>query len=168
MKLIVELGKFDWAASGRFPDFTEPAEGYHGLLYSQTFGNIAFAIKTRLEMLRDLGATLNPFGSFLLLQGLETLSLRAERHSDNALALARYSDIPHARKSQINCKIGTSKTITRSTGFLTLASKATSRTSLPRRCSGRAILVVCWHSVSRTRIRRFLAKSSTRFVLRAI
>jgi len=83
------LGKFDWT-SGRFPSFTTPAEGYHGLKFSETFGKIAFAVKLRLEVLRDLGSTLNPFGAFLLLQGLETLSLRAQRHSDNALALARY------------------------------------------------------------------------------
>jgi O-acetylhomoserine/O-acetylserine sulfhydrylase-like pyridoxal-dependent enzyme len=82
-------GKFDWA-SGRFPSFTSPAEGYHGLKFSETFGKEAYAVKLRLEVLRDLGATLNPFAAFLLLQGLETLSLRAERHSENALALARH------------------------------------------------------------------------------
>ena len=82
-------GKFDWT-SGRFPSFTSPAEGYHGLKFSETFGTLAFAMKLRLDILRDLGATLNAFGAFLLLQGLETLSLRAQRHSDNALALARY------------------------------------------------------------------------------
>jgi O-acetylhomoserine/O-acetylserine sulfhydrylase len=82
-------GRFDWT-SGRFPSFTTPAEGYHGLKYSEAFGNIAFALKLRLEILRDLGATLNPFAAFLLLQGLETLSLRARCHSENALALARY------------------------------------------------------------------------------
>ncbi len=82
-------GNFDWT-SGRFPSFTSPAEGYHGLKFSERFGKTAFAVKLRLEILRDLGATLNPFGAFLLLQGLETLSLRAQRHSDNALALARY------------------------------------------------------------------------------
>jgi O-acetylhomoserine/O-acetylserine sulfhydrylase len=82
-------GKFDWT-SGRFPSFTSPAEGYHGLKFSEAFGKIAFAVKLRIEILRDMGACLNPFGAFLLLQGLETLSLRAQRHSDNALALARY------------------------------------------------------------------------------
>lgn len=59
--------------------------------YSETFGNAAFAVKVRIEILRDLGATLNPFAAFLMLQGLETLSLRAQRHSDNALALAQYA-----------------------------------------------------------------------------
>lgn len=83
------LGKFDWT-SGRFPSFTSPAEGYHGLKFSETFGKLAFAVKLRLDILRYLGATLNPFGAFLLLQGLETLSLCAQRHSDNVLALARY------------------------------------------------------------------------------
>ncbi|KAG6844427.1 hypothetical protein H0H87_007029 [Tephrocybe sp. NHM501043] len=88
--VVIDSGKFDWAASGKFPGFTEASEGYHGLVFSKAFGNIAFAIKLRTELLRDLGPSLNPFGAFLLLQGLETLSLRAQRHSENALALARY------------------------------------------------------------------------------
>ncbi|KAG8792026.1 Homocysteine synthase [Ceratobasidium sp. 428] len=88
--VVVDSGKFDWAASGRFPSFTEPSEGYHGLKFSETFGPVAFAVKLRIEILRDLGAALNPFGAFLLLQGLETLSLRAQRHADNALALAQW------------------------------------------------------------------------------
>ncbi|KAI0791404.1 O-acetylhomoserine ami [Abortiporus biennis] len=88
--VIIDAGKFDWAASGKFPSFTEPSEGYHGLKFSETFGKIAFIIKARVEVLRDLGSTLNPFAAFLLLQGLETLSLRAERHSENALALAQW------------------------------------------------------------------------------
>ncbi|KAH9974915.1 O-acetylhomoserine ami [Lactifluus volemus] len=87
--VVIDSGNFDWA-SGRFPSFTSPAEGYHGLKFLETFGNMAFSVKLRIEILRDLGATLNPFAAFLLLQGLETLSLRAQRHSDNALALARY------------------------------------------------------------------------------
>lgn len=87
--VIIDSGKFDWT-SGRFPSFTSPAEGYHGLKFSETFGKVAYAVKLRIEILRDIGACLNPFGAFLLLQGLETLSLRAQRHSDNALALARY------------------------------------------------------------------------------
>jgi len=88
--VVIDSGKFDWTKSGRFPGFTEPSEGYHGLKYSETFGSVAFAIKVRIEILRDLGPALNPFGAFLLLQGLETLSLRAQRHSDNALALAKW------------------------------------------------------------------------------
>ncbi|KAG0358646.1 Homocysteine synthase [Podila minutissima] len=87
--VIVDSGKFNWA-NGRFPDFTEPSEGYHGLKYWETFGAISFAIKTRVEGLRDLGASANPFASFLLLQGLETLSLRVQRSVENALALAQY------------------------------------------------------------------------------
>ncbi|KAG0249602.1 Homocysteine synthase [Mortierella polycephala] len=87
--VIIDSGKFNWA-NGRFPDFTEPSEGYHGLKYWETFGNISYAIKTRVEGLRDLGASANPFASFLLLQGLETLSLRVQRSVDNALALAQY------------------------------------------------------------------------------
>ncbi|KAI1789885.1 O-acetylhomoserine ami [Ganoderma leucocontextum] len=88
--VVIDSGKFDWAKSGRFSDFTEPSEGYHGLKFSETFGPVAFAVKVRVEVLRDLGSALNPFGAFLLLQGLETLSLRAQRHSDNALALAQW------------------------------------------------------------------------------
>ncbi|KII84783.1 hypothetical protein PLICRDRAFT_126646 [Plicaturopsis crispa FD-325 SS-3] len=86
--VIVDSGKFDWTRSGRFPGFTEPSEGYHGLKFSETFGAVAYAVKVRTEILRDIGPALNPFAAFLLLQGLETLSLRAERHNDNALALA--------------------------------------------------------------------------------
>ncbi|KAF8063396.1 Cys/Met metabolism PLP-dependent enzyme-domain-containing protein [Lyophyllum atratum] len=88
--IVVDSGKFDWAKSGKFPSFTTPAEGYHGLVFSDTFGSIAYAIKLRTELLRDLGPALNPFGAFLLLQGLETLSLRAQRHSENALAFAQW------------------------------------------------------------------------------
>lgn len=87
--VIVDGGKFNWT-QGRFPSFTEPSEGYHGMQYAQQFGNLAFAVKVRIEVLRDMGACLSPLAAFLLLQGLETLSLRGERHSDNALALARY------------------------------------------------------------------------------
>ncbi len=93
--IIVDSGNFDWR-SGRFPGFTEPSPGYHGLVFSDTFGpdgpfgNIAFAIRARVEGLRDLGACLSPFNAFLLLQGVETLSLRVQRHADNALALARW------------------------------------------------------------------------------
>ncbi|HSJ71382.1 MAG TPA: O-acetylhomoserine aminocarboxypropyltransferase/cysteine synthase [Acidimicrobiia bacterium] len=93
--IIVDSGNFDWR-NGRFPSFTEPSPGYHGLVFSDTFGpdgpfgNIAFAIRARVEGLRDLGASLSPFNAFLLLQGVETLSLRVQRHVDNALALARW------------------------------------------------------------------------------
>ncbi|EKM51236.1 uncharacterized protein PHACADRAFT_263268 [Phanerochaete carnosa HHB-10118-sp] len=87
---IIDSGKFDWSQSGKFPSFTRPSEGYHGLKFWDTFGPVAFAVKARVEVQRDLGATMSPFTAFLLLQGLETLSLRAERHSENALALARF------------------------------------------------------------------------------
>lgn len=89
LAMIRSSGKFDWTKSGKFPGFTEPAEGYHGLKFSETFGAAAFAVKVRTEFLRDIGPCLNPFGAFLLLQGLETLSLRGQRHSENALALAK-------------------------------------------------------------------------------
>ncbi|MCU7491628.1 MAG: O-acetylhomoserine aminocarboxypropyltransferase/cysteine synthase [Ignavibacteria bacterium] len=93
--VIVDSGKFDWA-SGKFPMFTEPSPGYHGIVFADLFGtkspfgNIAFIIRARVENLRDLGPCISPFNSFLLLQGLETLSLRMERHSYNALELAKW------------------------------------------------------------------------------
>ncbi|KAG2346142.1 O-acetylhomoserine ami [Suillus weaverae] len=88
--VVVDSGKFDWARSGKFPSFTSPSEGYHGMVFSDTFGAVAFAIKLRVELLRDLGPAMNPFAAFLLIQGIETLSLRAQRHSENALALAQW------------------------------------------------------------------------------
>lgn len=93
--VIVDSGKFNWG-NGKFPLFTEPAPGYHGLIFQDAFGpnspfgNIAFIIRARVEGLRDLGSTLSPFNAFLLLQGLETLSLRVDRHAENALALAHW------------------------------------------------------------------------------
>jgi OAH/OAS sulfhydrylase len=87
--LIVDSGKFDWS-NGRFPEFTEPDPSYHGIVYTQAFGPLAYILKARVQGLRDTGAAISPFNSFLLLQGLETLSLRMERHSQNALAVARY------------------------------------------------------------------------------
>jgi O-acetylhomoserine (thiol)-lyase len=88
--VIVDAGKFDWAASGRFKDFTEPDPSYHGLSYTEAFGPLAFILKARVQGLRDTGAALSPFNAFLLLQGIETLHLRLERHSANALAVARH------------------------------------------------------------------------------
>ncbi|MGB9920358.1 MAG: homocysteine synthase [Moorellales bacterium] len=87
--VIVDGGRFDWG-NGRFPDFTEPDPSYHGLRYWATYGNRAYIVKARVQLLRDLGACLSPFNSFLFLQGLETLHLRMERHSQNALAVADY------------------------------------------------------------------------------
>ena len=87
--VIVDSGKFNWN-NGNFPVFTEPSPGYHGLKFWETFGGISFIIRARVEQLRDLGASQSPFNSFLLLQGLETLSLRVDRHCQNALAVARW------------------------------------------------------------------------------
>ncbi|KAL6232888.1 OAH sulfhydrylase [Aspergillus navahoensis] len=89
--VVVDSGKFDWGKNAaRFPQFTQPSEGYHGLNFWETFGPIAFAIRVRVEILRDLGSALNPFAAQQLILGLETLSLRAERHAANALALANW------------------------------------------------------------------------------
>ena len=88
--LLVDGGNFDWAASGKFPEFTEPDPSYHGVRYVASFGNLAYIIKARVQLLRDLGAALSPFNSWLFLQGLETLGLRMERHSSNALAVAEH------------------------------------------------------------------------------
>jgi O-acetylhomoserine (thiol)-lyase len=87
---IVDAGKFDWRASGRFPDFTEPDPSYHGVQYVDAVGPLAYIIKARVQLLRDIGAALSPFNAFLLLQGLETLGLRIERHSANALRVAEF------------------------------------------------------------------------------
>ena len=92
--ILVDGGRFPWD-SGRFPELVEPDASYHGLKFYETFGNLAFAVRTRVKALRDLGACLSPFNAFLILQGIETLSLRMERHSHNALAVARFlSDHP--------------------------------------------------------------------------
>lgn len=87
---IIDAGKFDWKASGRFPDFTTPDPSYHGLVFADTFGPLAFILKARVQGLRDIGASLSPFNAFLILQGAETLHLRMERHSENALEVARF------------------------------------------------------------------------------
>ncbi len=93
--VIVDGGKFDWG-NGKFPEFTEPDPGYHGLKFREAFGNvpgmgnIAFALRARVLWLRDLGACLSPFNAFQLLQGLETLGIRQRKHSENALAVARF------------------------------------------------------------------------------
>ncbi len=89
--IIVDAGKFDWTKSERFKkDFVDPDPSYHGISYTTAFGNLAFILKARVQGLRDTGAALSPFNSFLLLQGAETLHLRLERHSENALAVAKY------------------------------------------------------------------------------
>ena len=86
---IIDAGRFDWS-TGKFPEFTEPSPGYHGLVYHNAFGAAAFIAKIRLEGLRDLGAALSPIAAFELIQGLETLPLRLKKHSENALALAKH------------------------------------------------------------------------------
>ena len=106
--IIVDGGNFNWG-NGKFPQFSEPSEGYHGLVFSDVFGvnnplgmpNIAFAIRARVEGLRDFGPALSPFNSFLLLQGVETLSLRVQRTVDNALALAEWLE-QHPLVSNVN------------------------------------------------------------------
>ena len=88
--LIVDGGRFDWAASGRFPGLTEPDPTYHGVSYVTDFGPAAFAVKLRVQLLRDLGGCLSPFNAFLILLGVETLPLRMQRHSENGMAVAEF------------------------------------------------------------------------------
>ncbi|OCB75681.1 O-acetylhomoserine aminocarboxypropyltransferase [Flavobacterium piscis] len=87
--VIIDAGKFDWS-NGKFPEFTEPSAGYHGLVYHEALGNAAFIAKARIEGLRDFGAALSPFNAFQIIQGLETLPIRIQKHSENALALASW------------------------------------------------------------------------------
>ena len=91
--IIVDGGNFDWAASGRFPDFVEPDPSYHGLKFVETFGNLAFILRARVLGLRDMGAAMSPFNAWMFLQGLETLHLRMQRHSENGMAVARYLEM---------------------------------------------------------------------------
>lgn len=88
--VIVDSGKFDWAGSGKFPGLTEPDPSYHGIRYAEAVGPLAYIIKARVQLLRDTGACISPFNSFLLLQGLETLSLRVERHVANTKRIVEY------------------------------------------------------------------------------
>ena len=90
--VIVDAGNFDWS-NGKFPEFTEPSAGYHGLVYHEALGNAAFIAKARIEGLRDFGAALSPFNAFQIIQGLETLEIRIQRHSENALALAQWLEL---------------------------------------------------------------------------
>jgi O-acetylhomoserine/O-acetylserine sulfhydrylase len=104
--VIVDGGTYDWG-NGKYPQFSEPSPGYHGLVFSDVFGkdgpfgNIAFAIRARVEGLRDFGPAISPFNSFLLMQGLETLSLRVQRTVDNALALAQWFEA-HPQVAKVN------------------------------------------------------------------
>ena len=87
--VIVDGGKFDWAASGKFPDFTEPDESYHGVVYTREFGAMAYIIKARMQLMRDFGSVQSPQSAFILNLGLESLHVRMARHCENALAVAR-------------------------------------------------------------------------------
>lgn len=97
--VLVDSGKFDWAASGRFPNFTEPEPGYHGIIPVEAFGELAYLLRARVVLLRDTGAALSPFNAFLFLQGLETLSLRLERHNENALKVVEFL----SNHTQVEC-----------------------------------------------------------------
>ncbi|MBN1918958.1 MAG: O-acetylhomoserine aminocarboxypropyltransferase/cysteine synthase [Verrucomicrobia bacterium] len=97
---IIESGRFDWG-NGKFPEMTEPDPSYHGLKFWETFGGIAFVLKARVQLMRDLGPCMSPFNAFLFLQGLETLHLRMPRHCENALAAARWLE-KHPKVSWVN------------------------------------------------------------------
>lgn len=99
--VIVDSGNFDWEASGKFGILTEPNPSYHGISFTKAVGKAAYIIKARTVLMRDLGATISPFNSFLLLQGLETLSLRVERHVENALKVAEYLN-KHPKVESVN------------------------------------------------------------------
>ena len=99
--VIVDSGKFDWEASGKFPSLTEPNDSYHGVSFTKAAGAAAFVTKIRAILLRDTGATLSPFHAFFFLQGLETLSLRVERHVQNALRVVEYLE-KHPQVEKVN------------------------------------------------------------------
>ena len=99
--VIVDSGKFDWAASGKFPQFVNEDPSYHNLSYTRDVGAAAFIVATRVQLLRDMGAALSPFNSFLLLQGLETLSLRVERHVQNAEKIVDFL-VNHPKVEKVN------------------------------------------------------------------
>jgi O-acetylhomoserine (thiol)-lyase len=98
--VIVESGKFPWD-NGRFPGMTEPSRGYHGVMFYETFGDFGYTMKARMEIMRTFGPSLSPFNAWMLLQGLETLPVRMERHSENALAVARFLE-SHPMVSWVN------------------------------------------------------------------
>lgn len=99
--VIVDSGKFDWAGSGKFPTLTEPDKSYHGLKYVEALGPVAYITKARVQLLRDTGAAISPFNSFLLLQGLETLSLRVEKHVSNTKKIVEFLN-NHPQVSWVN------------------------------------------------------------------
>ena len=99
--LIVDSGKFDWEKSGKFDELTEPDESYHGVCYTKDFGALAYILKARVQLLRDIGACMSPFNAFLFLQGLETLSLRVQRHVENTAKIAAFLEA-HEKVSWVN------------------------------------------------------------------
>lgn len=97
--VIVDSGKFDWAQNDKFPGLSKPNPSYHGVVFTEACGNLAYILKIRTTLMRDIGSTISPFNSFLLLQGLETLSLRVERHVENALKVVKFlSEHPDVEK----------------------------------------------------------------------
>ena len=99
--VIIDSGKFDWKASGKFPQFTEPEASYHGIVFADACGPAAYIVRARATLLRDIGATLSPVSCFIFLQGLETLSLRVERHVENALKVVEYLS-KHPKVAKVN------------------------------------------------------------------
>ncbi|MDE5771862.1 MAG: O-acetylhomoserine aminocarboxypropyltransferase/cysteine synthase [Ruminococcus sp.] len=99
--VIVDSGKFDWSQNDKFPTLSKPNPSYHGVVFTEACGNIAYIMKIRTTLMRDQGATISPFNSFLLLQGLETLSLRLERHTENALKVVKYLN-SHPQVEKVN------------------------------------------------------------------
>ena len=122
--ILVDGGRFDWAASGKFPMLTEPDPAYHGLVYTEAVGELAYIIKARTNMLRDTGGCVSPFNAFLFLQGLETLSLRMERHSANAQRVAEWLE-QHPRVTWVKYP-----------GLPSHPSHALAERYLPRGCGG--------------------------------
>ena len=99
--VIIDSGKFDWKKSGKFPQLTEPDPSYHGVVFADAVGPAAFVTRIRAVVLRDTGACISPFNAFLLLQGVETLSLRVERHVENALKVVEFL-YKHPKVKQVN------------------------------------------------------------------
>ena len=99
--VIIDSGKFDWKASGKFPQFTQPEASYHGIVFADACGPAAYIVRARATLLRDIGATLSPVSCFIFLQGLETLSLRVERHVENALKVVQYLS-RHPKVAKVN------------------------------------------------------------------
>lgn len=99
--VVIDSGKFDWDASGKFPYLTEPNDSYHGVKFTQAVGSLAYIIKLRVTLMRDTGSSISPFHSFLFLQGLETLSLRVERHVSNALKVVEFLS-KHPKVERVN------------------------------------------------------------------